>query len=66
VCPVWEAGAGVHMQDVVARGGKFLCLYKRPGQRAIINHFGDLIVRPSVMEVESCQIGTRCPVLHAK
>lgn len=38
------------LQDAVARGGKFLTLYKRPGQRVIINRFGDLIVRPSFAE----------------
>ena len=38
------------MQDAVARGGKFLTLYKRPGQRVIINQYGDLIVRPGFAE----------------
>ena len=38
------------MQDAVARGGKFLMLYKRPGQRVIINTHGDLIVRPGFAE----------------
>ena len=39
------------LQDIVARGGKLWFLYKRPGQRVIINALGDLIVRPSYIEV---------------
>jgi len=37
-------------QDVVARGAKFLAMYKRGGHRVLINPLGDLIVRPSAME----------------
>ncbi|KAK9813803.1 hypothetical protein WJX73_010334 [Symbiochloris irregularis] len=40
----------INDQDAVARGGKFLTLFKRPGQRVIINHYGDLIVRPGFAE----------------
>ena len=32
------------------RGGKFWKMYKRPGQRVIINTDGDVIVRPSFIE----------------
>ena len=39
------------MQDAVARAPKFLVLYKRAGQRVIINHHGDMIVRPSAIEI---------------
>ena len=38
------------VQDVVARRGKLLFMYKRPGHRVIINSRGDLIVRPSYAE----------------
>ena len=38
------------MQDAVARSPKFLCLYKKTGQRVIINHSGDMLVRPSFIE----------------
>ena len=38
------------MQDVVARRGKMLVLFKRPGHRVIINSRGDLIVRPTYAE----------------
>lgn len=38
------------LQDVVTREGKLLCLYKRPGQRAIVNAKGHLIVRPTHIE----------------
>ena len=37
-------------QDVVARGAKFVAMYKRGGHRVLINKLGDLIVRPSAME----------------
>lgn len=37
-------------QDVVARGGKFLLMYKRGGHRVLINELGDLIVRPGPLE----------------
>lgn len=49
------------MQDMVAQGGKMWILYKRPGQRALINPSGDLIVRPSYTEVTMQQrpFGTR-------
>lgn len=37
-------------QDVVTRAGKFLWLYKRPGQRVIIDQLGDLVVKPNRLE----------------
>ena len=40
-------------QDAVTRGGKFWKLYKRPGHRVIINADGDLIVRPTFIEVRT-------------
>lgn len=38
------------VQDVIARAGRFLGLYKRAGQRVMINPSGDLIVRPTFIE----------------
>ena len=38
-------------QDAVTRGAKFCKMYKRPGHRVIINADGDLIVRPTFIEV---------------
>ena len=35
----------------MARMGKLCVLYKRPGQRALINHAGQVMVRPNFMEV---------------
>ncbi len=40
-----------HVQDAVARAPKFLGLYKRAGQRVHINHYGDMMVRPSAIQV---------------
>ena len=37
-------------QDVVTREGKMLFLYKRPGQRVILNAAGHMMVRPTHME----------------
>ena len=37
-------------QDVVTRGGKFFFLYKRPGNRVIVNDGGHMIVSPSAIE----------------
>ena len=39
------------VQDVVARGGKFVALYKRPGHRVLLTTAGDLIVRPAAAEL---------------
>lgn len=44
------------MQDAVARAPKFLVLYKRAGQRVIINHNGDMLVRPSFIESSLIQV----------
>ena len=38
------------LQDVVTRGGKFLFLYKRPGNRVIVNDGGHMMVSPSAIE----------------
>ena len=40
----------VNDQDAVARSPKFLVLYKRTAHRVIINHAGDMLVRPSFIE----------------
>ena len=34
----------------MARGAKFLVLYKRGGQRVLVNEQGDMIVRPNPIE----------------
>ena len=33
--------------------GKFVSLYKRPGQRVVMNAAGDIAVRPNTVEVRS-------------
>ena len=38
------------LQDVVTREGKMLFLYKRPGQRVILNAAGHMMVRPTHVE----------------
>ena len=40
----------INDQDAVARAPKFLFLYKRTGHSVIINHDGDMLVRPSFIE----------------
>lgn len=42
-------------QDAVARNAKFWLLYKRPGQRVLINDRGDMLVRPSYTELSMQQ-----------
>lgn len=39
------------LQDAVARQAKFWTYYKRPGQRVLINPQGDLLVRPTFVEL---------------
>ena len=41
---------GSVMQDIVPKAPKFFIMYKRAGYRVIINHNGDMIVRPSAVE----------------
>ena len=41
---------GCRWQDVVPRHGKLL-VYKRAGERAIMNYRGELLVRPGPMEI---------------
>jgi len=41
----------LRLQDAVARRCKFCFLYKRPGQRVIINKRGDMLVRPTFIEL---------------
>lgn len=47
------------LQDSVSQTGKLLWLYKRCGQRVIVNDRGDLIVRPSSLETRLEQIGSK-------
>lgn len=39
----------------MARNAKFWLLYKRPGQRVLINDRGDMLVRPSYAELSMQQ-----------
>ena len=43
--------ASMLTQDAVVHRGKFISLYKRPGQRVVINAAGDIAVRPDTVEV---------------
>ncbi len=43
------------MQDAVARRCKLCFLYKRPGQRVLINRRGDMLVRPTFIELTLSQ-----------
>ena len=38
------------VQDAITRHGRFL-VYKRAGERAVINYRGELLVRPGPLEV---------------
>ncbi len=49
----------INDQDVVAKAPKFLVLYKRAGHRVIINRLGDMIVRPSFIEI-TMRNGSAC------
>lgn len=40
----------INNDDVVTQAGKFINLYKRAGQRVLVNRLGDLVVRPSYAE----------------
>jgi hypothetical protein len=42
---------GACVQDAVPRSGKFLFLYKRPGQRVLVSRTADMVVRPSPLEL---------------
>ncbi len=46
----------INNQDAVARAPKFLVLYKRAGQRVLINKNGDMLVRPSFIENSILQL----------
>ncbi|BDA51088.1 probable lipase at N-terminal half [Coccomyxa sp. Obi] len=46
----------INNQDAVARAPKFLVLYKRAGQRVLINKSGDMLVRPSFIENSILQL----------
>ncbi len=41
----------VNDQDVIPKASKWLRVYKRSGHRVIINRVGDIIVRPTWMEL---------------
>ena len=41
------------LQDVVTREGKMLFMYKRPGQRVIVNAAGQMMVRPTHIEASA-------------
>jgi hypothetical protein len=48
----------------VVRGGKLICMYKRPGHRVIINTDGDLIVRPMFIEASIQRVPGGSAVSH--
>ena len=53
-------------QDVVPKAPKFFIMYKRAGYRVIINHNGDMIVRPSAIEASVQVAGAPCaPICHS-
>jgi hypothetical protein len=45
----------INDQDVVVHGLKLWGWYKRNGNRAIVNRSGDLVVRPSLLEISLLQ-----------
>lgn len=47
-------------QDIVPKAPKFFIMYKRAGYRVIINHNGDMIVRPSAIEASVQVAGESC------
>lgn len=51
-------------QDFVTRGGKFLFLYKRPGNRVILNAGGHMMVSPSALEASVQQLVAGLPLPH--
>ncbi|KAK9907744.1 hypothetical protein WJX75_009081 [Coccomyxa subellipsoidea] len=54
----------INDQDAVARNAKFWVLYKRPGQRVLINVRGDMLVRPSFAELSIQQTPVGSSVFH--
>ncbi|KAK9814286.1 hypothetical protein WJX72_003434 [[Myrmecia] bisecta] len=54
----------INDQDLVTRKGKVFIMYKRPGQRVLISRLGDLIVRPSWIEVSIRQRGGGSVAMH--
>ncbi|KAK9814642.1 hypothetical protein WJX72_009144 [[Myrmecia] bisecta] len=54
----------INDQDLVTRKGKVFIMYKRPGQRVLISRLGDLIVRPSWIEVSIRQRGNGSVAQH--
>ncbi|KAK9801989.1 hypothetical protein WJX73_007271 [Symbiochloris irregularis] len=42
----------INKRDPVPRAGKFVCLFKRPGHRVLINLKGELVVRPNALELQ--------------
>jgi hypothetical protein len=56
----------VNDQDVVVHGLKLWGWYKRNGNRAIINRSGDLVVRPSLLEISLLQARVLRRCAHAQ
>lgn len=50
----------------MARNAKFWVLYKRPGQRVLINVRGDMLVRPSFAEMSIQQTPVGSSVYHVR
>jgi len=52
------------LQDAIPRVGKFGTLFRRPGQRVIVDYHGDIVVRPSPHEIQLRTVRRsppRCP-----
>ena len=45
-----ESWSIINDQDAVARSGKLLWLFKRPGERVLMNSKGDMLVCPGFLE----------------
>eukprot|EP00210_Caulerpa_lentillifera_P008426 g8038.t1 len=54
----------INDQDYITRTMKFVNLYKRPGHRVIINGQGDMLVRPSFIEMTLSRITGAVNIAH--
>ena len=49
-----ESWSLINDQDAVARGGKFFGLFKRPGDRVLMNAEGELLICPGLSFMRCC------------
>ncbi|KAK9814385.1 hypothetical protein WJX72_004954 [[Myrmecia] bisecta] len=54
----------INDQDAVAHGAKMLMLYKRAGQRVILNGVGDMLVRPTFFQASMHRVPGGSSVAH--